>query len=120
MDDPDRAQKLHLWRDEMFRQNLYNRCLAASSRLLCDLLSPWSKINADFKAWAWALRSTFHYAEWGWEQDGDTLWSYGFAENGRLSQTDVNLPPEETPAYSPWRMDWPLAEGAASPLVGPI
>jgi len=129
-DDPDRAQKLRIWRDEMFRQNLSqrsgdppqsggrDRCLAESSRLVRDLYGPWRKVNEDFQAWTGSLRNTFHYAEWGWEQDGDTLWSYGFADNGRLSQTDVNLRPGEKPEPSPLRMDWP--PGEASPLVGPV
>ena len=129
-DDPDRAQKLRIWRDEMFRQNLSqrsgdppqpggrDRCLAESGRLMRDLYGPWRKVNEDFQAWTGSLRNTFHYAEWGWEQDGDTLWSYGFADNGRLSEADVNLPLREKPAPSPLRMDWP--PGEASPLVGPV
>ncbi|MBM4017948.1 MAG: hypothetical protein FJ288_06400 [Planctomycetes bacterium] len=116
--DPDRAQKFRLWRDEMFRRNLKDGCLAESSRLMTALFGPWRRIDEEFQAWAGALRSTFHYAEWGWEQDGDTLWSYGFAENGRLSETDVNLPPREPPQYHPLRMDWP--RGQPPPLVGPV
>jgi hypothetical protein len=117
-DDPDRAQKLRLWRDALPRLAARDRCLAESSRLMQDLYGPWNRINADFKAWLAGARNTFHYAEWGWEQDGDTLWSYGFAPGGRLSETDVLLPPGEKPAFSPLRMDWPA--GKMSPLVGPV
>ncbi len=118
MDDPDRLQKFRLWRDEMFRANKRDRCLAESSRLITELFGPWSRINADFKAWTSARRQTFHYAEWGWEQDADTPWSYGFAKEGRLSETDVFLAPGDKPAYAPWRMDYPLQP--MSPLVGPV
>ena len=118
MDDPDRAQNLRIWRDEMFPQNLIERNLTESSRLMQALFGHWRKINEDFQAWTGALHNTFHYAEWGWEQDGDQIWSYGFAEGGRLSETDINLPPRDTPAYDPFRMDYPLHE--MSPLVGPV
>jgi hypothetical protein len=116
-DDPDRAQRLRLWRDEMLRQARRDRCLAESSRLMQELYGPWRRLDADFKAWLASVQSTFHYAEWGWEQDGDTLWSCGGVPGGRLSETDVLLPPAEKPAYNPLRMDWPM--GSLSPLVGP-
>jgi hypothetical protein len=118
MDDPDRMQKVRIWRDEMFRQNLKDRNLAESSRLMQALLGPWRKINEDFQAWKAGLHNTFHYAEWGWEQDGDLIWSYGFAEGGRISETDINLAPKDTPAYNPFVMDYPLQP--MSPLVGPV
>jgi hypothetical protein len=118
-DDPDRAQRLRLLRDTMLQQARRDRCLALSSRLMEELYGPWSRINADFKAWLGSTRHTFHYAEWGWEQDGDTLWSYGYASTGRPAQTDVLLPPGEKPAFDPLRMDWPLG-AASSPLAGPL
>jgi hypothetical protein len=127
MDDPDRLQKFRIYRDEMFRLGLQHH-RAESDRLMQDLFGPWEKIDADFRAWTASVRNTFHYAEWGWEQDADTLWSYGFAKGGRLSQTDVYLPPGEKPAYRPFRMDYPLQappalverveRGTAEPSVG--
>ena len=117
-DDPDRAQRLRLWRDEIFRFNSANRTLTESSRLMRDIFGPWNQTNADFRAWTDARQSTFHFGEWGWEQDGDTLWAYGNAESGRLSETDVFLAPKEKPEYDPLRMDWP--QGPMSPLVGPV
>jgi len=118
-DDPDRQQKIRIWRDEMLRLAQHGETMkAAASRLLQELFGPWSQINADFRDWVRRLRSTFHYAEWGWEQDGDTLWAYGFATDGKLSQTDVSLIPKEKPVYDPLRMDYPAEE--MSPLVGPV
>jgi hypothetical protein len=118
MDDPDRAQKLRIWRDELFPKNLQERSLTESSRLMQALFGHWRKINEDFQAWTGTLHNTFHYAEWGWEQDGDGLRSYGYAEGGRLSETDINLAPKDTPAYNPFVMDYPMHE--MSPLVGPV
>lgn len=115
--DPDRAQKIRLYRDEMFRLGRQNN-KAESERLIQELFGPWDKANDEFRAWTSSLHNTFHYAQWGWEQDADTLWSYGFARHGRLSETDVYLPPGERPAYHPLRMDYPLQP--MSPLAGPV
>ena len=117
LDDPDRSPKFRVYRDEMFRLNRESN-RAASDRLLQELFGPWEKIDAAFRAYLAGRRQTFHYAEWGWEQDADTLWSYGFAKHAQLSETDAYLPPGETPAYQPWRMDYPLQP--MSPLVGPV
>ena len=117
LNDPDRSQKLRLYRDEMFRLNRQSH-RPSSDRFMQDLFGPWDKTDAAFRAWLAGIHQTFHYAEWGWEQDADTLWSYGFAKGGRLSETDVYLPPGEKPAYLPWRMDYPLRP--TSPLAGPV
>jgi len=117
MDDPGRLQRLRIWRDEMLRRAPKDP-IAEGSRLIEDVFGPWKTVNADFQRWLDATPNTFHYAEWGWEQDGDTLWSYGFAEGGRLSQTDVYLPPGEKPVPSLLRMDWP--KQPPSPLVGRV
>jgi len=118
-DDPGRLQRLRIWRDEMFRLAPQGKAVnEASSRLLQELLGPWRQINDDFRDWLRAHPNTFHYVEWGWEQEADTLWSYGFAEGGRLSQTDVHLVPNQKPAYDPLRMDYPAGE--MPPLVGPV
>ncbi len=116
-DDPDRAQRFRLWRDAMFQAAPRGKAVAeTSARLLQELFGPWSKLNAGFKAWADSLHNTFHYVEWGWEQESNTLWSYGFAEGGKLSQTDVFLIPNQKPEYDPFRMDYPAEP--MPPLVG--
>ncbi|HUT35823.1 MAG TPA: hypothetical protein VNE39_20215 [Planctomycetota bacterium] len=118
-DDPDRLQRFRIWRDEMFRLRPSGKAVTeTSARLLQELFGPWDRLNADFRKWADSLRNTFHYAEWGWEQEGNVLWSYGFAEGGRLSQTDVFLIPNQRPTYDPFRMDYPAEE--MPPLVGPV
>jgi len=116
LSDPERAQKFRLLRDEMMPRGGHDR--AHSSKLLQELFGPWPRVNAAFAAWRGRLQSTFHYAEWGWEQEADTLWSYGYAEKGRLSRTNVYLAPGERPEHAPFRMDYPLQP--PSPLVGPV
>jgi PA14 domain len=118
-DDPERLQKFRIWRDEMFRLKQHGKPQTElSGRLLQDLFGPWPKLDADFRRWLAARRNTFHYVDWGWEQDGNALRSYGFAAAGNLSQTDVLLPPGEKASFDPLRMDYP-AEPAPE-LVGPV
>ncbi len=119
---PDRMQRFRLFRDALIWQSKSrNRSPAGRrklARVLGELYGGWPRLEADFKAWWTARRSTFHYVRWGWEQDASTLWSYGFAADGGLSQTDVNLPPGRAARYDPYRMDYPLEP--VSPLVGPV
>jgi hypothetical protein len=118
-DDPERLQKFRIWRDEMFRLRQYGKPQEElSGRLLGELFGPWPRLDADFRQWLAARRNTFHYVDWGWEQDGNALRSYGFAAGGNLSQTDVLLPPGEKAAFDPLRMDYP-AEPLPD-LVGPV
>ena len=116
--NPERGHRFRIFRDQMLRRATPATRKAAATRLLQQLYGPWSQLNAQFKQWAAGLQSTFHYAEWGWEQDGNALWSFGFATDGKLSQTDVYLPPGQRPAFDPFRMDYPASKMPG--LVGPV
>ena len=116
--DPDRLMKWRLWRDELFRLRLKGQALkAADRRLIAEIFGPIDRLNAVWKAWVHAHRSTFHYVAWGWEQDADTLWSYGYGKH-RFSQTDINYAPSEAVVYDPLRMDYPAHPMPA--IVGPV
>ncbi len=117
--DPLRAAKLTVWRDELHRLQLRGTNKEQSSRILQELYGPWEQIDRDFSAWVDTVANTFHYVSWGWEQEDDTLWSYGYAPNGQLSQTDVNLPPGRRPAPAALRLDYDL-QSPPSPLVGEV
>ena len=118
--DPDRAHRLRIWRDEMFRRGLHGpKQRAASAEVLQRLFGPWNRIDADLAAWIAQRRNTFHDAVGGWEQDGDTLWSCGRAEDGGLSRADVLLPPGQEVRPDPLRMDYPPSSDAGG-LVGPV
>ncbi len=117
--DIERSLKYRIWRDELLRLKLGGAYRERSHRLLDDLFGSWKKLDEDFLRWARARRSSFHYVEWGWEQDGDTLMSYGFPNKGTHSQTDLLHPPGEKPYRDPLLMDYArLAE--APPIVGPV
>lgn len=115
--DLDRLLRFRIWRDELFRLNLYGKHQADSDRLIEELFGL-SKLDSNFEAWIKARRSSFRYVDWGWEQDGDTLVSYGWPQTGAYSQTDLLFLPKDKAAYDPLIMDYPLHP--QSPLVEPV
>jgi hypothetical protein len=117
--DVERSLKFRIWRDEMFRLNLYRSFQERSESLVQDLFGPWARLEADFARWVKARRASFHYVEWGWEQDGDTLSSYGFPNKGTHSQTDLLMLPGEKAFFDPLVLDYP-ATAPPTPLVGPV
>jgi hypothetical protein len=114
MTDPARMLKFWIWRDELFRLNLYNQHQADSDRLMDELFGL-EKLDAGFKAWLEARTPSFHYVDWGWEQDGDALVSYGWPQSGAYAQTDLAFAPGERVVHDPLVMDYPVA--ARSTLV---
>jgi hypothetical protein len=117
--DVERWLKFRIWRDELFRLNLYNKYQERSNSLFVALFGSWAKLDADFVRWVKARRASFHYVEWGWEQDGDTLLSYGYPNKGTHSQTDLLVRPGEKPVADRLVQDYPATAGA-TPLVGPV
>ena len=116
--DPDRLMKWRLWRDEMFACG--GRDVRKDDlRLMREIFGDLDRLNEQWTAWVAARRSTFHYVDWGWEQSGDTLWSYGWPQKTLFSQTNINLPLGEVPVPDPLRMDYPAA-AVPSHLVGPV
>jgi hypothetical protein len=69
--DVDRSLKFRIYRDELFRLNLYNKHQERSDALIEDLFGSWADLDANFNRWVAARRATFHHVEWGWEQDGE-------------------------------------------------
>lgn len=110
--DPGRMLKFWIWRDELFRLNLYNQHQADSDRLMDELFGL-EKLDAGFKAWLEARKPSFHYVDWGWEQDGDALVSYGWPQSGQYAQTDLAFAPGERAVHDPLVMDYPPATRSA-------
>ena len=114
--DPERLMKWRIWRDEILWPGKDSK---PDLETMEELFGPLDgRIEQDWKAWLDARHFTFQYRDWGWEQSGDTLWSYGFPQGGPYARTDILLPPGEKPEYDPLRMDYPLQP--MSPLVGPV
>ncbi|MCK6447271.1 MAG: hypothetical protein L6Q99_12850 [Planctomycetes bacterium] len=125
--DLERAQRFAIWRDELFRLDLYAKCQDDSLRLVDELFGV-QTLDRDFDAWLKARRSSFRYVDWGWEQDGDSLMSYGWPQTGAFSQTDLLFEPGAKPAHDRYVMDYPLharsrlvdepRRGVDEPIVG--
>ena len=113
--DPDRSLRWRLWRDAHYAGRVDRE---GNLRVMEDVFGPLEALEDDWEAWL-TRRSSFHFVDWGWEQCGDTLWSYGWPWNPeRYSQTDLRYAPGEPALFDPLRMDSPA--DPASPLVGPV
>ena len=115
--DLDRLMRFRIWRDELFRLGLYGKYQDDSARLIEELFGS-AKLDEDFDAWVRARRSSFHYVDWGWEQDGDAMMSYGWPQTGAYSQTDLLFAPGDVARFDPLVMDYP--RHPRSELVGPV
>lgn len=116
--DVDRAMRFRIWWQEMCRWRLRGAFRERSDRLLRELFGPRETLDAGFAAWVKERRDSFHYVDWGWEQDGDTLMSYGYPQTGAYSQTNLLLALSDKPDDDPLVMDYP--EGSAPAVVGPV
>lgn len=117
--DPDRAQLLRIFTSELIATDDARLTPAWCWQLLQHLYGGADKLDADFAAWLAQRRSSFHYVDWGWEQDAETLMSYGYPQKGKHSQTTLNFAPGDRPAVDSLVLDYP-ALVPLSPLVGPI
>ena len=73
-----------------------------------DLFGSWAELDADFTRWVATRRATFHPVEWGWEQDGDVLQSYGWPNKGRYSQVDLQIALRDKPSFDRLVLDYPV------------
>jgi len=112
--------KQRLWRDAMFDSELKGDARKEYDiEVMNKLYGSASSMDAKWRDWLAARKSTFHYIDWGWEQSGDTLWSYGWPGWGRYAQTDIRLPLNEKPGKRKWVMDYPQT-ALPSPLIGKV
>jgi len=102
---PQRNRQFHLWCDGIMKMppgKANDPAIRAQRETAMEkYFGPLDKLEADFAEWWKARRNSFHYVEWGWEQDRNTFAAYGFAPGGKLSQMDVLLPPGEKRATIP-------------------
>lgn len=114
--DPDRALRWRLWRDAFYDGQLGWR---TNREVMESIFGPLEGLEAAWQAWVAARRNTFHHVQWGWEQSGDTLWSYGWPWNpDAYSQMDLLVSPSEPVVFDPLRMDYPAE--TMPPIVGPL
>ncbi len=118
--DPERLMKWRLWRDEMFRLGNDPRVPELDLMLLAELSGgTLERLDAEWREWVARRQTTFTHVDWGWEQWGDTLQSYGWPWNKELfAQMDVNLALGRKLRPDPLRLDYPRSP--RPPIVGRV
>jgi len=127
--DLDRQMRHRVWLHERMARDPTTPKAGFDRRLMPTIFDV-KELNSAWKAWVAERRNTFHWVDWGFEQEGDTLWSYGYPNWARYAQKNVNLLLKDKPAANdPFIMDWPVyakkpatvgpvARGVDEPLVG--
>jgi hypothetical protein len=119
--DPDRLMKWRIWRDELFRARAKGQaCGQLDMEImlkLCD--GSFDELNGQWLMWIRQRHTTFTHVDWGWEQWGETLQSYGWPWNKNyFSQMNINLAPGRRLPPDPFRMDYPRTPKPS--IVGPV
>lgn len=114
--DPDRLMKWRIWRDEYYAGTVKE---LGNAKVMESIFGSLDELDAEWQKWVKQRRVTFRHVDWGWEQDGNAIWAYGFPwDNKYWSQLDILHAPNEQVHYDPLRMDYP-AEAMPS-IVGPV
>jgi len=113
--DPDRYLKWQIWRDEYYLGHINAKTVLPVTE---NIFGPLDIVDTAWQTWLQTRHNSFHYVDWGWEQDGNTLWSYGYPQHTPYSETDIRYKPSDPAVYDQYRMDYPGQP--MSDLVGPI
>jgi hypothetical protein len=113
--DPDRFLKWRIWRDEYYLGHIDSNTVGP---VTASIFGSLGDVDKAWQAWLSTRHNSFHYVDWGWEQNGNALWSPGFPQHSAFSETDLLYKPGERATYDPYRMDYPTEP--ISYLVGPI
>ncbi len=118
--DQERLMKWRLWRDEMFRLGNDPRARDLDLKLIAELSGgTLERLDTEWREWLARRQTTFTHVDWGWEQWGDTLQSYGWPWNKELyAQMDINLPLGKKLRPDPLRLDYPRSP--RPPIVGKV
>jgi hypothetical protein len=119
--DPERLMKWRIWRDELFEAQAKGADIGKRDmEIMLKLFGgSFDDLNGEWLAWIRRRQTTFTHIDWGWEQWGESLQSYGWPWNKNyFSQMNINLPPGRRLPPDRLRMDYP--RGPKPPIVGPI
>jgi hypothetical protein len=112
--DPDRLLKWRIWRDQFYLGQISDE---SNVKMMESIFGPLDQLNDQWARWIKSQRASFHHVDWGWEQDGNAIWAYGFPWNKQFfSQMDLQYTPAEAVTGNPLRMDYPTIERPA--IVG--
>jgi hypothetical protein len=119
--DPERLKLWRNWRDELFQAQAKGQsCDKLDMEIMLKLHNgSFDELNRQWLAWIRQRHTTFTHVDWGWEQWGDTLQSYGWPWNKNyFSQMNINYAPGRRLPPDPFRMDYPRSP--KPPIVGPV
>jgi hypothetical protein len=126
--DLDRQMRERVWLHERLARNS-NVPEAGFDQAIMEQLFNVPALNQAWHEWVNARRNSFHYVDWGFEQESDTFWSYGWPGWARYAQQNMNLLLKDAPTDDPYVMDWPVyaakpatvgdvRRGVAEPSIG--
>jgi hypothetical protein len=117
--DLDRQMRHRVWLNERnARDQRVSR--ADFDKAIMPQLFDVSALNKAWRKWVDERQNTFHYVDWGFEQEADTLWSYGYPNWARFAQKNVNLLlKDKVETNDPFIMDWPVY-ATKPPTVGEV
>jgi len=117
--DVDRQMRHRVWLDESMARGP-DVPKAEFDREIMPRLFNVPALNKAWRSWVAERQNSFHWVDWGFEQDGDTLWSYGYPNWARYAQKNVNLLlKDKAETDDPFGMDWPIYAGKP-PTVGEV
>jgi hypothetical protein len=117
--DVDRQMRQRVWLHERMARDP-STSEDGFDQALMEQLFDVPALNKTWHEWISARRNTFHHVDWGFEQEGDTFWSYGWPNWARYAQLNVNLCLQDAPVTNdPFLMDWPVS-AAKPPTVGDV
>jgi len=117
--DTDRRMRHRVWLDELLHRDPDVTLEEKDAELMEDLFAPTNELDRAFADWIAKRRNSFTYVDWGFEQEGDTLWSYGWPNWALNAQLNVNLLLEDPPGDDPYVLDWPVYQ-SKPPIVGTV
>lgn len=117
--DLDRQMRHRVWLNERMARDL-NVPKDEFDKAIMPQIFDVPALNRAWRKWVSERQNSFHYVDWGFEQDADTLWSYGYPNWGRFAQKNVNLLlNDKVEIDDPFIMDWPVY-ATKPPTVGEV
>ncbi|MDP6524034.1 MAG: hypothetical protein QGH15_07415 [Kiritimatiellia bacterium] len=117
--DLDRQMRHRVWLNERMALDL-SISRADFDKAIMPQLFDVPALNKAWREWVAERQNTFHYVDWGFEQEADTLWSYGYPNWARYAQKNVNLLlKDKVETADPFIMDWPIY-ASKPPIVGEV
>ncbi|TPV95970.1 MAG: hypothetical protein B7733_07180 [Myxococcales bacterium FL481] len=124
LDDPLRAQKFRIYRDEMLQRRVAGlpRNADATLEVLRSVFPDWETLEREFATWVGWLEKdfgkTFHLDGGPWEQEGNAFWVRTRSSVKGMPRLRLDLAPGQSARYDAQHVDFPRTEVPS--FVGPV